>query len=170
MGSGKSTLTLHLQQATGRPAVDLDYTVAASAGASVAEIFTTRGGKVFRRLEAAALTELRPDRDLLLAVGGGCVETPANVALLRRCGVVIWLDAPWEVLRARIEQGTLSDRPLLEKLGWDGLQKLHRRRRRLYAAAADFRLRSDRQPIPATGRTALLKSLLWRRRQWGRER
>ena len=166
MGSGKSTLTLHLQRATGRPAVDLDCTVAEGAGASVAEIFATRGREVFRRLEAAALADLQPDRDLLLAVGGGCVETPANVAVLRRCGVVIWLDAPWEILRTRIEQGALSERPLFEKLGWAGLQKLHRQRRRLYAAAADFRLRSDRQPIAVTGRTALLKSLLWRRRQW----
>ena len=94
----------------------------------------------------------------------------AVVDLLPKRGVVIWLDAPWGILRTRIEQGALSERPLFEKLGWAGLQKLHRQRRRLYAAAADFRLRSDRQPIAATGRTALLKSLLWRRRQWGRER
>lgn len=169
MGSGKSTLTRHLHRATGRPAVDLDALIAEQAAATVAEIIAQRGLAEFRRLETEALAGLSPDSDLLLAVGGGCVESPANVAMLRGAGVVIWLDAAWEVLRTRIAQETAGrERPLLGELGWDGLAALHRRRRRLYAAAADFRLRSDRQPIAATGRSALLKGLLWRRRQWDR--
>jgi shikimate kinase len=169
MGSGKSTLARHLQRATGRPAIDLDQLIAEQAGAPIGELIAERGLPAFRRLESEALAGLPADRDLLLAVGGGCVEVPTNVATLRRAGVVIWLDAAWEVLRSRIaREAAGGDRPLLAQLGWHDLATLHRRRRRLYAAAADFRLRSDRQPIAATGRSALLKSLLWRRRQWGR--
>lgn len=138
---------------------------------SVAEIIATRGIEDFRRLEKAALSELPLDRDLLLAVGGGCVETESNVSALQSGGVVIWLDAVWEVLRERIEQGAaVADRPLVAELGWEGLEKLYRWRQRLYAAAADFRIRSDRQSVAATGRSALLKSLLWRRRQRRRAR
>ena len=89
------------------------------------------------------------------------------VALLRARGVVIWIDAHWETLRHRLQAQDDGVRPLVDRLGWAGLEALHRRRRRLYAAAADFRLRSGDGPAGAVARTAMLRSLLWERRREG---
>jgi shikimate kinase len=165
LASGKSTCMELLRQGTRQPAVDLDAEVARLAGLEVPDIFRLGGLQRFRGLELQALEELAARRTLLLATGAGCVESPSVVELLRRQGVVIWLDAPWEVLRGRLEAAGVRRRPVLDHLGWGGLERLYRRRQRLYAAAAHFRLRSD-QAEPATlARDALLRSLFWRRQR-----
>ena len=93
------------------------------------------------------------------------MHVPAAVDLLRRRGVVIWLDAPWPVIRDRLAEAGTEPRPLAGQLGWDGLQELYRLRRPLYAAAADFRLKSDLNPVEPLARRAMLRSLLWQRRE-----
>jgi hypothetical protein len=50
-------------------------------------------------------------------------------------------------------------------LGWAGLEDLFRRRRRLYAAAADFRLTATASEPALLARTAMLRSLVWSRRR-----
>lgn len=169
MGSGKTTVADALQAATGRPVVHLDEAVAAGAGCSVADIFARDGEPAFRERELAALAGLDPGRNLVVDTGGGIVETPAAVALLRERGVLIWLDAPWETHRTRLKAAP-EDRPLVERLGWAGLEDLFRRRRRLYAAAADFRLMATAAEPELLARTAMLRSLVWSRRPAGQRR
>ncbi len=165
MASGKSAIIDLLHQGTRLAAVDLDRVVSERAGCSLPEIFHRGGVEEFRALEREALATLPPEQSLLLATGGGCVETPQNAALLRERGVVIWLDAPWTVLRLRLEQEGAQRHPLVAHLGWEGLQRLYTHRRRVYARAAHFRLRTDRVPLGVTARTAMLRSLWWRRRR-----
>lgn len=167
MGSGKSTLTGRLALLTNRPAASLDDLVAAEAGLSPAEIFAREGEAAFRRRELQALQSLDPGRRLLVDTGGGIVHVPEAVDLLRRRGVVIWIDAAWPVIRERLAAQDAEPRPLAAQLGWDGLQELYRRRRPLYAAAADFRLKSDLNPVELLARRAMLRSLLWQRRERG---
>lgn len=166
MGSGKSTVTRLLCASTNRPLAVCDELAAERAGRSVPEIFATDGEASFRDLELDVLADLDAERNLVIDTGGGVVETPAAVRLLRERGVVVWLDAPWTELRHRLRgDGEGAGRPLVTELGWDGLEQLHRRRRRLYAAAADFRLRVDEAEPAAVARTAMLRSLLWDRRR-----
>ena len=165
MGCGKSTVTRLLQAATSRPLVASDDLVIERTGRPIREIFARDGEPAFRQLELEVLQELDPERSLVVDTGGGVVETPAAVALLRSRGVVIWIDVHWEVLRHRLQTQDDGTRPLVQRLGWSGLEALHRRRRRLYAAAADFRLRSGEGPADDVARTAMLRSLLWERRR-----
>lgn len=170
MASGKTTVADALQAATNRPVVHLDAAVAARAGASVADLFAREGEAAFRALELAELAALDPGRNLVVDTGGGIVETPAACDLLRERGVVIWLDAPWETHRARLKAGPPGVRPLVERLGWAGLEELFRRRRRLYAAVADFRLPATAPDPGQLARTAMLRSLVWSRRPAGQRR
>ena len=165
MASGKSAVSRQLHAATNRPTLSLDQFVAERAGVSIARIFAEQGEPAFREQETAALAALDPERPLVLDTGGGLVQTPGAVDLLRERGVVIWLDAPWEALRARLKESDQSTRPLIGRLGWAGLEELFHRRRRLYAAAADFRLRSDRGSLDDVARRAMLRSLQWERRR-----
>jgi len=167
MGSGKSTLTRRLQATTKRPAVSLDEVIVERAGCSIAEIFASGGEAAFREKELAALRELDPARNLVLDTGGGIVQTPPAMDLLRECGVVIWLDASWDVIRSRLKAESPPERPLAERLGWAGLEELYRRRRPLYAAAADFRLRSGDLDGEQLARISMLRSLIWERRREG---
>lgn len=168
MASGKSSVTRHLQAVTNRPTASLDEEVVRRAGMSIDEIFQREGQARFRARELAALQELDPSRHLVVDTGGGVVETPAAVDLLRSRGVVIWLDAPWEVFRDRLRASAAAGRPLVVELGWSGLETLFHQRRRLYAAAADFRVSGRNRTVDEIARTAMLRSLIWERRQEGK--
>ena len=167
MASGKSSLTRRLQTTTNRPAAFLDEIIVGEADRSVAGIFTAEGEEGFRRREMAALEDLEPTRNLLVDCGGGIVQMPAAVAILKERGVVIWLDAPWDVVRARLKAAPPGERPLVDSLGWAALEELYRLRRPLYAAAADFRLRVGELDAEQLARTSMLRSLIWERRREG---
>ena len=167
MASGKSTLTRRLQNTTSRPAVFLDEVIEEEAGRSIADIFAAEGEDAFRKMELAALSGLNPRRNLLLDTGGGIVQTPPAVDLLRARGVVIWLDVSWDVVRSRLKADSAGRRPLVEVLGWAGVEELFRARRPLYAAAADFRLRAHDLDVEQLARIAMLRSLIFSRRREG---
>jgi shikimate kinase len=167
MASGKTTLTRRLQATSNRPAVFLDEIIVAKAGDSIAEIFANRGEDHFRKLELAALQELDPDRNFFIDTGGGIVHTPEAVELLRERGVLIWLDASWDVIRARLKGESDKDRPLIDRLGWAGLEQLFRQRRPLYAAVANFRLQTGDLRGEQLAKVARLRSLIWERRREG---
>jgi len=167
MASGKSAVSRRLHTVTSRPLLSLDQQVVEIAGATIPEIFSERGEAAFRVLEAETLGGLDETRPFLLDTGGGLVESAAAVDLLRERGVVIWLDAPWEAVRSRLKDSEQSSRPLIARLGWPGLEELYARRRRLYAGAADFRLRTDQLTVASVASQAMLHSLQWERRYEG---
>jgi len=162
MASGKSTVAANLLAHTSRPGVSVDDLVETNEGCKIAEIFQSRGQSEFRALELKALKGLDPSRNLVLDTGGGIVETPAAVEVLRANGVVIWLDCPWKEVRARLKDAPGGVRPLVDELGWAGLEELFRHRRPLYAAAADFRLQAAGD-LNKVASTAMLRSLIWQR-------
>lgn len=163
MASGKTGVARRLTTVSNRPAVFLDQMITEKAGISVSEFFAVHGEAAFRVLEAETVASLDPERPLVLDTGGGLVQVPEAITLLRERGVVIWLDAPWEILRRRLKESDQETRPLIGRLGWSGLEELYRRRRRLYAAAADFRLRSDLGSVDDIAAKAMLRSLQWER-------
>jgi shikimate kinase len=167
MASGKTTLTARLRESTSRPTVSTDQLVVRKTGLSINEIFAREGEQAFRLLEMEILQDLDADRNLVVDTGGGLLESPESVSLLRDRGVVIWLDVPWDDIRARLRNSDDEERPLLKELGWPGLEHLYRRRRRLYAASADFRLVKGSGTVEHLARQAMLRSLLWQRRREG---
>ena len=70
-------------------------------------------------------------------VPGGIVVDPANVALMRRTGMVAWLAAPAAVLAARVGDG--AGRPLAGETGTE-VAALLASREAAYAAAAHWRV------------------------------
>jgi shikimate kinase len=162
MASGKSTVTANLLASTRRPGVSVDELIEQKQDCSISDIFDLQGQAAFRKMEMDAVAELDPSRNLIVDTGGGIVETADAVALLRANGVVIWLDCSWEVVRARLKNAPGGVRPLVGQLGWAGLEDLFRRRRPLYAGAADFRLQSDGD-LEELSRTVMLRSIIWQR-------
>ena len=161
MASGKTTVARHLGATTNRPVVSLDDLARRRAGCSLPEFFAEHGEARFRELELELLRELATGGDLILDGGGGLVETPPAVALIRERGVVIWLDAPWDTLLGRLQSDDREVRPLLAGLGWHGLEDLYNRRLPLYAQAADFRLQGDPGGPPAQAVRARRLCRMW---------
>jgi shikimate kinase len=166
-GSGKSAVAGVVSRGTSLPALDLDREVEKHAGRTIVEIFRDGGAREFRAVEQRVLNGLNPDRSLVLATGSGTVDRPDHRRILREHGVVVWLDAPWEVLRGRIVGMGSAREPMVRHLGWAGLARLYRYRQRQYAAAAHFRLNTQGADIGGVARAALLRSMLWQKRNAG---
>ncbi len=134
MGAGKSTLGRLLAKQLACPLADLDTEIARVHG-PIPELFATHGESGFRAIEHHQLDLILPrlQRPSILALGGGAFLQPANRNLLdRHAATTIFLDAPFDVLYARIAD-TAPQRPLA--VDFDRLSALYEQRRPTYLLA-----------------------------------
>jgi len=134
MGTGKTEVGRRLAKRLGRSFVDTDELVEARAGKSVAAIFRDDGEPEFRALERAAVAEAAVRPGTVIALGGGAVLDPENVARVREHGVLVCLTARPAAILARL--GDVRRRPLLA--GGDAhaaIERLLGERREAYASA-----------------------------------
>ncbi|MBY4798093.1 shikimate kinase [Collinsella sp. AGMB00827] len=134
LGAGKSTLARNLGQMFKRRYVDVDRMVEQARGMSVSAIFSHEGERSFRRLEKKALASLASKRSLLVSCGGGIVETPENILLIKKMGYCVYLDGDIEdSLRQIRRSDTRPDFKSPEHAG-----NLLEYRRPLFQKAADL--------------------------------
>jgi shikimate kinase len=133
MGCGKSTVGELLSRRLQYRFFDTDVLIERVAAKKISEIFADEGEATFRDLETQVLGELSSLTKTVLATGGGIVLKPMNWSYLRH-GLMIWLDAPVEVLVKRLKKDT--SRPLLQSEDLESkLHSLLDQRRSLYAEA-----------------------------------
>jgi len=132
MGAGKSAVGRPLAAALGYRFIDADQVLEQSAGRPIPAIFESDGEAGFRELETAVLDRISSWHSLVVATGGG---------------VVIWLDAPADLLLERL-QADATPRPLLATPEpATRLEQLLQARRPLYAQA-DLRVEQHRGDDP----------------------
>jgi shikimate kinase len=114
MGSGKSTVGRALADELGWNFFDLDDEIESGAGSTVSEIFDTQGEEMFRVLESSALAKrvraVQSGHPQVIALGGGALMSDKNFELVSNHGVVVWLDAPFDLIERRV--AAESHRPL----------------------------------------------------------
>ncbi len=142
-GAGKSAVAAVLAGRLAGPAADLDERIAAETGATIGELFDTRGEAAFRELETATLARVIDDGARVIACGGGLPTVEASRALLAAHCVVVWLEVtPAEAARRLRDES--ETRPLLA--GHDvgaRLETLNRERAPRYASLAALRVPTD---------------------------
>ena len=135
MGAGKSSVGRCLQRQTSLPLLDIDEIVASKFGMSIPEIFVKHGEDKFRKAEAEALRSLRTPEQAIIVTGGGIVMGEENIELLKRLGVVVWLDGDEKTLFERASRS--GNRPLLQSENpRKAFAQILRARRPLYANIA----------------------------------
>ncbi len=135
-GSGKTTLGKIIAKELGFSFYDSDKYIEAKSGKTVAEIFAEYGEAHFRNLEAQAMEELCSLENTVISTGGGVVERPENVDILKKSGTVIFINRPTEEIAANINT---AKRPLL-KDGKNKLFELYKRRINLYKNACHIEI------------------------------
>jgi shikimate kinase/3-dehydroquinate synthase len=148
-GSGKSTVGAALARQLERPFVDLDALIGESAEASPGALIERYGEAHFRELERRALEEACSIEGVVIATGGGAVIDPLNRWLIADAGISIWLDAPDDILLARLA-GHKEARPMLAGDPAEALAGL-RLGRSPYYRAADLHVDVNRPLNAAVG-------------------
>jgi len=111
---GKTTVGKRVASQLRMKFVDTDDLIEQRHGA-IREIVKTQGWPHFRVLEKQIIQEISDQQGLIIAPGGGFILDPDNVMALKRNGLVIWLKADPQVLRAIMtnDPRTLVQRPSL---------------------------------------------------------
>nr|WP_269144819.1 shikimate kinase [Nostoc sp. WHI] len=137
MGVGKTTVGHLLAKDLGYRFVDTDNVIAQATGKSINELFAQVGEAGFRQLESDVLSQVCAFTKLTIATGGGIVLRRENWGYLHH-GLIVWLDAPVELLYSRLVEDTT--RPLLQDADLKGrLRSLLEQRTPLYSQA-DLRI------------------------------
>lgn len=145
MGSGKSTVGRLLAHQLGYRFYDSDIVIERVAGKTIKQMFADDGEESFRQLESQVLSELSAQIKSIIATGGGIVMRQLNWSYLHH-GLVIWLDAPVDVLIDRLREDT--NRPLLQQENpAQTLKNILDQRRNLYAEA-DLHIRISAEDTP----------------------
>jgi shikimate kinase len=156
MGVGKSTVGRRLAKRLKLPFVDADEEIERAAGMKIAEIFDRYGEPYFRDGERRVIHRLIDGNPKVIATGGGAFINDDTRALILDQATAIWLDAPEDVLVARVRRR--DTRPLLRgRNPAEVLRELAAVRNPIYALAP-IRIASQHAPHEATV-SAILKAL-----------
>jgi shikimate kinase len=134
MGAGKTTVGRLLAQQLGYKFLDTDTLIEKVAGDKpITQIFAEEGEATFRQIESKVLGEVCAFKNLVISTGGGIILQRENWSYLQH-GLVVWLNAPVEVLYSRLAEDTT--RPLLQDADPKGkLRSLLEQRQALYSQA-----------------------------------
>ena len=120
MGAGKTTVARVLGRRIGWRVEDIDERIEARERRAVSAIFAQEGEAYFRRVERSMLHELLPERNVVVATGGGTFVDPDNRAVMLSDGAVAWLDVPLSRVVERIppsgRRPLAADRQQMEQL------------------------------------------------------
>jgi shikimate kinase len=142
MGAGKSSVGVCLRRRTSLKLFDTDEMVTSKFGIPISEIFSKHGENKFREAETEALQALATSEPVVIVTGGGIVLREENLDLLKRLGVLVWLDANEKTLFKRASRA--GKRPLLQcKDPKKTFTKMLRTRLPLYAKIADIRVETS---------------------------
>lgn len=134
-GSGKTTFGSALAERLGRQFIDADVYIEAREQKKIPELFAI-SENCFREAETRAMKELAKQDGIVIATGGGVIKRPVNIEVLKKTGIVIFIDRePDDIIGDVI----ISTRPLLA----DGKQKiydLYNERIGMYRLSADLQL------------------------------
>lgn len=116
MGSGKSTLGKKTAALLNSPFIDLDAYIENQTGKSIPEIFKQAGETTFREIESDCVNQIISLYDsVFVSLGGGTVCSEKNLDLIKKSGLLIYLQLPNNALAKRLSDSKIK-RPLLSSL------------------------------------------------------
>lgn len=142
-GVGKSEVGGIVARRLGMKYVGMDAAIVARAGMPIPEIVAQHGWPHFRDMESAEVRELAGLDNLVIDTGGGVIERPENIEVLRKNARLFWLQASVATIVARIQDN--AERPALTsgKSFTDEVAEVLERRTPLYAGAAHHTIETD---------------------------
>lgn len=152
--TGKTSVGKALSDALGLFFVDADHLLVKEEGKPIAELTAQRGWAYFRSREKEILQSICKQDGQVVATGGGVVLDPDNVAIMKKSGRLIWLQASPQTIRERMQgdQMTMAQRPALTSQGaLNEIESILKERIPFYKTAMDFLIDTDGKKIEDIG-------------------
>lgn len=111
MACGKTSTGRMVASALRMPFVDTDTLIETEVGKPISEIFDEQGEAGFRSIEKAILEKVFALQNTVIALGGGSLMDPENVAAAKKSGVLVGLTAAAHEIMHRTKND--RSRPLL---------------------------------------------------------
>ena len=137
MGSGKSAIGRRLSYYLKMPYYDMDHEIVRQQGMTIPEIFEKYGEQRFREIETEFLRNFR-DEACIISTGGGVAMNEANRKIMRRTGLVFFLDARFADIYVRIRHD--KNRPIVQRTSEKELEELYNSRRKFYREAGHIQV------------------------------
>ena len=132
MGSGKTSIGRNLSKRINYKFIDTDQKIEDESKMAIAEFFSIKGEKDFRRFEEKITKKiLKQNRRSVIALGGGSFENAETRSLVLKDNFSIWLKCNLNTLSYRCNN--LNTRPLLkDKNIRNEIRKLDKIRKKNY--------------------------------------
>ncbi|GIU21555.1 shikimate kinase AroK [Shewanella schlegeliana] len=144
MGAGKSTIGRHLAQMLHLEFHDSDQEIENRTGADIAWVFDVEGEEGFRNRETQVVADLTEKQGIVLATGGGSIQSKEIRNNLSARGIVVYLETTIDKQVARTQRD--KRRPLLQVDDpREVLESLAEVRNPLYEEIADVIVKTDEQ-------------------------
>ncbi|QEK11771.1 shikimate kinase [Crassaminicella thermophila] len=137
-GCGKTTIGKLLAERLNMKFCDIDKYIEEKEGRSVSDIFK-KGEEFFRSIENKAVKEVSKNCPLVISTGGGVIKLAENIELLKKNGLIIFIDRSVEDIISDVDTST---RPLL-KDGKEKIYNLYKERYILYKKYCDCEIKND---------------------------
>lgn len=145
MGAGKSTIGRYLAQMLNMEFFDSDQEIERRTGADISWVFDVEGEEGFRVREEKVINDLTEKQGIVLATGGGSIQSRETRNRLSARGIVVYLETTIEKQLARTQRD--KKRPLLQGdvEPREVLEALAAIRNPQYEEIADITIRTDDQ-------------------------
>lgn len=142
-GTGKSQVGQLLGEYFERKVISIDEEIVKTAGMPIPQIVEKYGWPKFREMETEEARKLAELDQLVIDCGGGIIERPENIDILRENSQIFWLQASVETIVSRIKHD--NQRPALVegKTFTEEVAEVLERRTPLYRAAAHHIVDTD---------------------------
>ncbi|MEG0471991.1 MAG: shikimate kinase [Solibacillus sp.] len=137
MGCGKSAIGRRLSYFLKMPYYDMDHEIVRQQGMTIPELFEKYGEARFREIETEFLRSFR-DEVCIIATGGGVAIREENRRIMRRTGLVFFLDALFDDIYMRIRND--KNRPIAQSSTEQELKELYLYRRKFYREAGHIQV------------------------------
>lgn len=144
MGAGKSTIGKYLAEQLHMEFWDTDSIIERRTGVDICWVFDVEGEEGFRQRETEVINEFSKKQGIVLATGGGAIESKENRNYLSARGIVVYLETTIEKQLSRTNKD--KKRPLLQTDNPRAvLEELAKTRDVLYKEITDYSIDTDDQ-------------------------
>jgi shikimate kinase len=145
-GAGKTTVGKKLAEILEWKYFSTDEMIVKKSGESIISFVEKYGWKEFRNLEHEVVHQLKAENESVIDCGGGVVEDAGNMTVLKHRALVVWIDAPLEIIKSRLSN--VVDRPPLSEADLvSDLEEHYQRRLSFYQKYSDMQLNSSEKTV-----------------------